>query len=137
MITELKVGDYIEKSELSTEQKYNDVVGVFSQWGAASFVSYKVAYYDIWDGVILTGKGLSPCFKGSKNIIRKLTYDQIMSLKKVDVDNLNIDKVVSNEEIEDDSELLKLHAAADGLIRLGYVWDEEEKAWCKISKEYL
>ena len=29
MITEIKVGDYIEKGELDTEQKYNDVVAVF------------------------------------------------------------------------------------------------------------
>ena len=33
MITEIKVGDYIEKGELDTEQKYNDVVAVFEQWG--------------------------------------------------------------------------------------------------------
>lgn len=160
MITELKVGDYIEKSELDTEQKYNDVVEVFRQWGfdwgenaVKGYDEFKSShsYADVL-GIVEGGLYHLAEFSSSKE--RKLTYNQVISLKKTDVDNLNIDKVVSNEEAEaiqdawqgvrnatneaiNKSDLLKLHAAADGLIRLGYVWDEEERAWCKISKRYL
>lgn len=155
MVTELKIGDYIEKSELDTEQKYNDVVEVFKSHrfeilGKSCDKAHKSSGAFVVDGCNL----MVVTNDANSTLKRKLTYDQVMSLKKVDVDNLNIDKVVSNEEVEaiqdawqgvrndtneamNKSELLKLHAAADGLIRLGYVWDEEEKAWCKISKEYL
>lgn len=160
MVTELKIGDYIEKSELDTEQKYNDVVDVFKQWGfnwgenaVSEFFSF-VSYPANCVAICISPSGLYTAGTNATYIERKLTYDQVMSLKKTDVDNLNIDKVVSNEEVEaiqdawqgvrsatneamNKSELLKLHAAADGLIRLGYVWDEEERAWCKIIKEYL
>ena len=156
MITELKIGDYIEKSELDTEYKYDDVVEVFGQWGAF-FNGSAVSEYCHLEGGHSLGfceDGLWQLYINNTNKKRKLTYNQVMSLKKTDVDNLNIDKVVSNEEVEaiqgawqgvrnttneamNNSELLKLHAAVDGLIRLGYVWDEEEKAWCKIIKEYL
>lgn len=88
MITELKVGDYIEKSELDAEQKYNDVVEVFKQWGfnwgsknVGGFSNFKmnaVKYIRIGcDGFYLSAEGASP-------LKRKLTYDQVMSLKKVE-----------------------------------------------------
>lgn len=139
MITELKVGDYIEKSELDTEQKYNDVVEVFKQWGFTGYDKandYCSAINDDFPAIYIKDNRFMLCYHNAE-IQRRLTYKQVMSLKKTDVDNLNIDKVVSNESAESNSELLKLHAAADGLIRLGYVWDEEERAWCKIVKEYL
>lgn len=94
MITELKVGDYIEKSELDTEQKYNDVVEVFERWG---FTKHR--YHSGFDG-LSSNHPLSICdgtYANSRSgLTRCLTYDQIMQLKKVDVDNCNIDKLVSN-----------------------------------------
>lgn len=167
MITELKIGDYIEKSELDTEQKYNDVVAVFMDFNIGDETSYPELGESLWDGLLAIDCGLVSCKASHEEIKRKLTYNEIMSLKKVDVDNCNIDKVVSDEVIKpydprailqsckdkeleslsrfvtgDDElinkgELLKLRAATDGLIRLGYTWDDEEKAWCKIVKEYL
>lgn len=100
MVTELKIGDYIEKSELDTEQKYNDVVEVFEQWGFprlddAPFSSPNGSPYEYLcadsDGDLVAS------MHGGE---RKLTYNQVMSLKKTYVDNLNIDKVVSNEDVE-------------------------------------
>lgn len=103
MITDLRVGDYIEKSELDTEQKYNDVVTVFKQWGfnwgsknVGGFSNFKVnavKYIRIGcDGFYLSTKGASP-------LKRKLTYNEIMSLKKVDVDNCNIEGNKYHREI--------------------------------------
>lgn len=54
MITELKIGDYIEKSELETEQKYNDVVEVFGQWGAFFNGSAVSEYCHLEDGHLVT-----------------------------------------------------------------------------------
>ena len=102
MITELKVGDYIEKSELDTEQKYNDVVEVFKQWG---FVFHKSSEYryEALEYLYVNNGWLCMAFReyiGALLPKRKLTYNDIMSLKKVDVDNCNIDKVVGNETAE-------------------------------------
>ena len=97
MITEIKVGDYIEKSELDTEQKYNDVVEVFESFGidCLDYKSFKdespsLSLFVISDGYLDT------CVETWKGKTRKLTYDQVMQLKKVDVDNCNVDKLVSN-----------------------------------------
>lgn len=85
MITEIKVGDYIEKSELDTEQKYNDVVEVFESFGidCLDYKSFKdespsLSLFVISDGYLDT------CVETWKGKKRKLTYDDIMQLNKVD-----------------------------------------------------
>lgn len=86
MITEIKVGDYIEKSELDTEQKYNDVVEVFGQWGA-SFRGSAVSEYSHFEDDNSLGfckSGLFQLYSDNTDKKRKLTYNDIMSLKKVD-----------------------------------------------------
>ena len=104
MITELKVGDYIEKSELDTEQKYNDVVEVLIGLGFKANKSalnysehvdeFKCTHFFIdCDHEIDSlpfGEGFNIYCIG-----KKLTYSDIMNLKKVDIDNCNIDKVVN------------------------------------------
>jgi hypothetical protein len=99
MITEIKVGDYIEKSELDTEQKYNDVVEVFGQWGFKR--PLQCDYFSFtgkaWNLICaFSNKSLIGCNLNPADASRKLTYNEIMSLKKVDVDNCNVDKLVSN-----------------------------------------
>lgn len=104
MIKEIKVGDYIEKSELDTEQKYNDVVEVFEQWG---FTFHQVSNdrYSNFDGdcLLYVNNGwllMDYQFSDNRWRKRKLTYDDIMSLKKVDVDNCNVDKLVSGGKVD-------------------------------------
>ncbi|AGR46570.1 hypothetical protein TW1_054 [Pseudoalteromonas phage TW1] len=102
MITEIKVGDYIEKSELDTEQKYNDVVEVFKQWGfkwgedaVKGYGKFK-SNHGFGDSLGIAEDGFYHLAELSSSKERKLTYDQVMQLKKVDVDNCNVDKLVSN-----------------------------------------
>ena len=105
-ITELKAGDYIEKSELDTEQKYNDVVEVFESFGFPRNGEYALTYRELTDhsreyALLAVKCGmLVGINEGCEKTKRKLTYNDIMSLKKVDVDNCNIDKVVGNETAE-------------------------------------
>lgn len=98
MITEIKVGDYIEKSELDTEQKYNDVVEVFEQWGLTGYMTVNDYLQTMNDGfqlIFVKDNRFMLCSHAAE-IQRKLTYNDIMQLKKVDVDNCNVDKLVSN-----------------------------------------
>lgn len=104
-ITEIRIGDFIHKSELDTEEKYNDVVRVFESFGfksdGSNFVMLNLLNEVVnvnadEGGRLYCGIFLSP----SCGINRQLTYDQIMSLDKVehiDVDNCNVDKMVSME----------------------------------------
>ena len=104
MINELKVGDYIEKSELDTEQKYNNVVEVFKQWG--------FEWGDGACGIFSNIKQEKPirhlvnCDDGLHQVCntamhryakRKLTYSQVMSIKKTDIDNSNEPKKDGNK----------------------------------------
>lgn len=102
MITEIKVGDYIEKSELDTEQKYNDVVEVFEQWGFTGYMTandYVQTMNDAFQLIFIKDNRFMLCSHAAE-IQRKLTYNDIMSLKKVDVDNCNVDKLVSGGEVD-------------------------------------
>ena len=93
MIKEIKVGDYIEKGELETEQKYNDVVEVFKQWGFNWGENAVKGYYKFKsshsyaDNLGITEDGFYHLAEFSSSKERKLTYNDIMSLKKVDTDN--------------------------------------------------
>ena len=104
-ITEIRIGDFIHKSELDTKEKYNDVVRVFEKFGFkiddSKFEMFNLLNEVVnvnadEDGRHYCGVFLSP----SDGVNRKLTYDQIMSLDKaehIDVDNCNVDKMVSME----------------------------------------
>lgn len=101
MITEIKVGDYIEKSELDTEQKYNDVVEVFEQWGFewGDGATENYRYLNDYDCLVICKDGLWQS-SSDRYKKRKLTYNDIMRLKKVDVDNCNVDKLVSGGKVD-------------------------------------
>lgn len=84
MITELKVGDYFE---LSSEQEYNDVVEVLKQWGIFDKSEGYDGRYDFT--FVDEDKTVDQCYTRHFNLYckRKLTYSQVMSLKKVDNSN--------------------------------------------------
>lgn len=99
MIKELKVGDYIERFELGTEQKYNDVAGVIESFGFNnnSLSGYKGLLRREFNLLIIRSGGYSNADICS-DCIRKLTYDQIMSLKKHQTKDAKVSIV--NRDIE-------------------------------------
>ena len=81
-LNEIRIGDYIEKSELDTEQKYNDVVDAFGLFGFhtgtcyESMLEYGGLVIDMLDSFC---SSTAEC----KDISRKLTYNQIMAIGKL------------------------------------------------------
>ena len=89
----IKQGDYIEASELDTEQKYNDAVEVFGLFGFDRVGEFCLGYADFMahpnesalicsDGLLMgISKTHSPCK-------RKVTFNQLMAigeLKRLDI----------------------------------------------------
>ncbi len=95
MIDEIKIGDYIEKSELDTEQKYNDVVEVFEQWGFKAHKNHSGFKIDNPNPLSVFEEGYCHSLHMEP---RKLTYDQIMSLKKHQTKDTKVSIV--NRDIE-------------------------------------
>lgn len=81
-LNEIRVGDYIEKSELDTEQKYNAVVKVFGLFGFKPNKHHK-GYTELikwWSGVeVYNGELVS----ANSTDGRKLTYNQIIAIGKL------------------------------------------------------
>lgn len=112
----IKQGDYIEASELDTEQKYNDAVEVFGLFGFEfnSFATSEYFRMDIED-VLLCCDNFE-LYQNARNVnnvrLRKLTYSQIMAigeLKRLEIerDKLNspeipdsCEDVVNNQEVK-------------------------------------
>jgi hypothetical protein len=82
-LNEIRIGDYIEKSELDTEEKYNDAVEVLRLFG------HKDNPYSGYDGLIskydrVVIYGSSHCNDiYNRNCKRKLTYNQLMAISKL------------------------------------------------------
>jgi hypothetical protein len=83
-LNEIRIGDYIEKSELDTEQKYNDVVDVFGLFGYLE--SCTLCFKDVIEiGGMLIDDSITiyaeaPTYPSVK---RKLTYNQLMAIGKL------------------------------------------------------
>ena len=84
-LNEIRQGDYIEASELDTEQKYNDVVEVFGLFGFEWGDGAENSYSDV-----LSMGSLTICHDGifatevtPKWCARKLTYPQLMAIGKL------------------------------------------------------
>lgn len=83
-LNEPRQGDYLTKSELDTEQKYNDAVDVFGLFG------FKFNCYTDEDYLSLSGNerlvccndGLWQAAKGGSSK-RKITYQQLMAIGKL------------------------------------------------------
>jgi hypothetical protein len=83
-LNEIRIGDYIEKSELDTEQKYNDVVEVFGLFGInvhkrdfKCLRSVNTLFIIDSDGEFIGTNKVDP------DLVRKLTYNQIMAIGKL------------------------------------------------------
>lgn len=87
-LNEIREGDYIEASELDTEQKYSDAVDAFGLFGFArsgefaltyrAFLSHKVENALICDSKLLMGINTASSYCN-----RKLTYPQLMAIGKL------------------------------------------------------
>lgn len=83
-LNEIRIGDYIEKSELDTEQKYNDVAEVFGLFGFLFGENAIYGYSNLSDD-----RQVGCCEDGLWHIYdsnyceRKLTYNQIMAIGKL------------------------------------------------------
>lgn len=85
-LNEIREGDYIEASEIDTEQKYSDAVSVFGLFGW-SFPSRAVSdYEELRDGVAVLCAADFEAYQNARdtgNRKRKLTYPQLMAIGKL------------------------------------------------------
>lgn len=92
-INEIRIGDYIEASELDTEQKYNDAVEVFELFGFDPYLNCEMDKSEFIKQALNYGEGLIVddeldlvIYNGVNDIsqkIRKLTYPQLMAIGKL------------------------------------------------------
>lgn len=117
-LNEIRQGDYIEASELDTEQKYNDAVAELELFGFTGLKSHKG--YDRYTTSSLTlGDGFY-CY--STNGSRKITYPQLMSIGKLkrimiksDEEETCIEEGFDQEQFEDEMNAeFKLLPKVDG-----------------------
>lgn len=92
-LNEIRIGDYIEKSELGTEQKYSDVVEVFELFGFEPYLNHdlnKITFCKTGSrertGLVIVKSNVeldydAVDFRGVRE--RKLTHNQIMSIGKL------------------------------------------------------
>ena len=90
-LNEMRQGDYIEASELDTEQGYNDAVEVFGlfgfRWGDGALSRYSSS--SVNDALTCCDDGLWQTAKEYGKNKRKLTYPQLMAigeLKRLEVE---------------------------------------------------
>lgn len=87
-LNEVRIGDYIERSELDTEQKYNDVVGLFGLFGIERAEG---ALYENTERAFGGGDDRLCVYEDMKlwgcseriHSARKLTYNQIIAIGKL------------------------------------------------------
>ncbi|QDP48218.1 MAG: hypothetical protein Unbinned6437contig1000_72 [Prokaryotic dsDNA virus sp.] len=89
----IKQGDYIEASELDTEQNHNDAVDVFGLLGFECYGNYSLlrSYGNLY---IHNEKEIHSCTNESEFTKRKLTYNQLMAigeLKRLEIERDNVD----------------------------------------------
>lgn len=84
-LNEIREGDYIEASELDTEQKYNDAVEVFKLFGFEWDDSAYIHFEGFKQPLILRigAFGIIQSAPRAKGILRKLTYPQLMAIGKL------------------------------------------------------
>ena len=88
-LNEIKVGDYLPKSELDTEKKYNDVVEVFGLFGITcdSLSKYKGIESGEFNFMCIRNTGNGKLgysnVNGGLDTKRKLTYNQIIAIGKL------------------------------------------------------
>tara|TARA_R110002124_G_C8974544_1_gene515783 strand:+ start:33013 stop:33693 length:681 start_codon:yes stop_codon:yes gene_type:complete len=102
----IKQGDYIEASELDTEQEYNDAVEVFGLFGNKDCIS--INSFNGCDFLLVDLYGdICGCSAGHFEAKRKLNYPQLMAIGKlkraiIERDEKRLDdfnKLISGESI--------------------------------------
>lgn len=153
-LNEIRQGDYIPKSELNTEQKYNDAVEVFVLFGFPHYdgITFKECESSILvadeDGD-LAGQDFTDQY-----CKRQLTYQQLITIGKlkramIERDEVLIDAVVNTSILKGtlgpakdytlagtiEGESTKESRAYNILESMNIFYDEEKEKWYK--KEYL
>lgn len=93
-LNEMRIGDYIEASELDTEQKYNDAVEVFELFGFEPYLNCDMDKSEFIKQALNYGEGLIADdeldlvidYNDVNDIsqkIRKITYPQLMAIGKL------------------------------------------------------
>ena len=96
-LNEIRQGDYIEASELDTEQKYNDAVAVFGLFGFNHLYSFGEISELITNLTVDDDYKLHPKSTNNKDCVRKLTYPQLMAIGKLKRAMIERDKSNSSE----------------------------------------
>ena len=96
-LNEPRQGDYIPKSELDTEQKYNDAVEVFGLFGFKRETCYATML--VYGGLVIDAPdSFCSCTTECRDIIRKITYNQLMAIGKLKRLMNERDKVNTSEK---------------------------------------
>lgn len=154
-LNEILKGDYIESSELDTEQKYNNAVEVFGLFGAKWGLESCTELSDLDEGDILIWS--STLDQGASWHIqrkRKLTYPQLMAIGKLKRAMIERERAVMVDKIKAPKPVTKADAcnelgvpipfkpkrnkskqAYDILKALDYEYDLVKQRWYK--KAYI
>lgn len=82
-LNEMRIGDYIEASELDTEQKYNDAVEVFELFGFEVVGSFGSLSLDCHTSMYASVRGHFVAHNMGSEVKRKITYSQLMAIGKL------------------------------------------------------
>ena len=126
-LNEIQPGDYIEASELDTEQKYNDAVAVFELFRAKPYLNCDMSKRDFIEQALKCGEGLIVDdefdlvidYNGANDISqksRKITYPQLMAIGKLKRAMIELDSEVkySNRVIDSGCYNLNSKSKVDG-----------------------
>lgn len=105
-LNEIRQGDYIEASELDTEQKYNDAVESFELFGFDSNINYEGHIKYGTNFVVIENNEVDGVRVEGSYCKRKITYPQLMAIGKLkrlelERDNALIDAVESTSILSD------------------------------------
>jgi len=142
-LNEPRIGDYLEASELDTEQKYNDSVEVFGLFGfdrRGNYQQYKESI-DTWADFLVLGndKRVSASREDGRN--RFLTYKQLMAIGKLkkmlnkgedtlSVHFIGLDKAIHSCDFD------KIVFHSDKILEFSPNPTDGEKVSTKASKAY-
>ncbi len=116
----IKQGDYIEASELDTEQKYNDAVEVLGLFGWLFPAQAASDYENLEDGVVVLCAVDFELYQNARDIIgnreRKLTYPQLMAIGKLKRAMIERDETVCGEPKSDFVGAINKVKGLDGFV---------------------
>ena len=97
-LNEPRIGDYIPKSELDTEQKYNDAIEVFEILGVHNGKRYSYYAFKLSELIKVCDFGIALDTNLTAFCKRKITYAQLMAIGKLKRLMNERDKVNDSEE---------------------------------------